>query len=101
MRKSNFKAAQSRNGSDRYASGYVLTDPGNQPPKTIMTTSRCSSSKTAISNRCPLFNRLGNRHERINGATISAPKPSPIHQVDHRYQKLAHSAAPLKHRLKL
>src|SRR6185369_5812721 len=101
MRRSNFNAAQRRNGKDRYASGYVLTGPGNQPPKTIMTTNRWNNSSTAISSLCPGFSGPGERHDRMNGATISAPNPSPIHQVNQSDHKFAQSAAPPRQRLKL
>ncbi len=66
-----------------------------------MTTTKCKTRRTKISGQCPAFNCPGDLHERMNGATISAPKQSPIHHVSQSDQKVVQSAAPPRQRLKL
>src|SRR5260370_9524640 len=97
---SNLNAAQSRNGMHKYASGYVFTGPGNQPPKVIIATRKSMSKSAVISGTNLRFIFSPELHARRNGAKISAPKPSPSHQVIQRYANLFHCAAPPKERLR-
>src|SRR6185369_13446566 len=101
MRWSNFNAAHSKHGKPRYASGYVLTGPGNQPANTISTTINSNTnrlSNSGMSRRSILRDRL---HDSSNGDTISAPKPSPIHHVKKIERNSPHCRGSPKHKLKL
>src|SRR4029079_16128488 len=94
-------AAHNKHGRHKYASGYVLTGPGNQPPKIIRATIISSRNRLVISGRSREVVLPGKLHASSNGYTISAPKPSPVHHVNQRDVNFAHCPGSPKHTLKL
>src|SRR5688572_7968059 len=99
----NLNAAQIRKGKTRWASGYVLTGDGNQPPRINISVSQNSVSNTSASAQRWRVHRFCAEVPQANssGANTRPPTKSPSHQVNHSEPKFDQPAACPRHKLML